>query len=98
MKIKIHQSRRNVVAIADSDLLGKTFEEGKRQLDLTTQFYQGSEFTHDQAVELIEKQMQEDSSFNIVGQKSVEAAIQAGLISSENVSTVQQIPFALTLL
>lgn len=28
MNIKIHESYRNIVALADSELIGKTFEEG----------------------------------------------------------------------
>jgi hypothetical protein len=34
MYLKVHQSYRDVVAICDSDLIGKKFEEGKRQLDI----------------------------------------------------------------
>ena len=39
MLVKIHKSYRNVVAVCDSDLIGKKFEEDKFQLDLKESFY-----------------------------------------------------------
>ena len=39
--IKVHNSYRSVVAVADSDLLGKRFEEGIKQLDVRENFYNG---------------------------------------------------------
>ena len=40
----------------------------------------------------------EDATFNIAGEKSVNAAIKAGVISKESVGKIQGIPFALVLL
>jgi hypothetical protein len=37
----IHSSCRDVVAICDSELLGKVFEEGQLQLDVKESFYKG---------------------------------------------------------
>jgi len=43
MIVKSHSTGdgRKVIAICDDSLLGKKFEEGDKQLDLTSEFYQG---------------------------------------------------------
>lgn len=96
--IKMHNAYRTVVAICDSDLLGKVFEEGRRQLDVRESFYKGEEMSHAELVKLIKFQAGEDSTFNIVGPKACAAAKEAGIISDETVSTVQGVPFSLVLL
>ena len=100
MLIKIHKSQniRPVVAICDSDLLGKKFEEGKRQLDIRENFYKGEEASKENAIKLIQRQSIEDASFNIVGKESIAAAIEAGIIQKEGVHKIKGIPFALVLL
>jgi hypothetical protein len=84
--------------MCDADLLGKTFEEGRRQLEVRESFYKGEEMSHEDLVKLIKFQVGEDSTFNIVGQKAIAAAKEAGIISKEAVSTIQNIPFSLILL
>ncbi len=96
--IKIHRSYRNVIAICDSDIIGKRFEEGKRQLDVRENFFNGEETTSEEILKRIKRQMVEDSTFNIVGQESVKLAVQAGLISKEHIAKIQGTPFALTLI
>ena len=98
MFLKIHKSYRDVVAICDSDLIGKRFEEGKFQLDVKESFYKGDEVSEERAIFLLRKISREDATFNIVGKNSVKAAIQAGIIEEEAVSEVQGVPFALLLL
>ena len=98
MYIKIHKSYRNVVAICDADIVGKYFEEGKCQLDLRENFYKEKKVSKEQAIKTLQEQSNEDSTFNIVGEKSVDAAIEAGIISKESISTINKIPFALVLL
>ena len=66
MIVKIHKKEgRTIVVVVDSELLGRKFEEGKLQLDLTGDFYKGNEMDDDRAgdvirnadiVHLIEKQ------------------------------------------
>ena len=95
--IKIHSSYRKVIAICDSDLIGKKFEEGKRQLDVRENFYKGEEVDEEKAIQMIRRQAIEDASFNIVGKNSVEASIKAGIIKKEGILKLKGIPFALTL-
>ena len=98
MFIKIIKSYRDIIAVCDSSILGKKFEHGNFQLDLKESFYKGEEFTEEKAIEVMKSMAAEDASFNIVGQKSVEAALKAKIIFPENVRKIQGIPFALVLL
>lgn len=94
---KIHRTYRNVVALCDADLLGKYFEEGKLQLDLRGHFFKGRELTHEETVTLIQDQAKEDATFNIVGEKAINAAVEAGIIEDNSVGRVGNIPFTLIL-
>ena len=98
MYIKLHQSYRKVIAVADTDLIGKKFEEGKFQLDIRENFYKGSEMQEEELIKFMQRQAKEDASFNIVGEESVKAAIKAGIIFPEYVGRIANIPYALTLL
>lgn len=39
-----------------------------------------------------------DATFNIVGKKSIKAALEAGVITNEGITLIQGVPFALVLL
>lgn len=98
MLVKIQSSYRHIVAICDTELLGKRFEEGQYQLDVKESFYKGEEKDKEQTIEIIQNMAKEDATFNIVGKESVEAAIEAGLITKESTKTIDNIPFSLVLL
>jgi len=95
MLVNIIKSYREVVAICDSELLGKYFEEDLFQLDIKESFYKGDKKTEQEVVQIIIDMKSEDATFNIVGERAVNAAIKAGLISEDSVRTIQGIPFAL---
>lgn len=98
MLVKIQNSYRCIVAICDSELLGKSFEEDKFQLDVKKSFFEGDEKSEKETIEIIQKMKKEDATFNIIGKKSTNAAIKAGIISKDSVKTLQGIPFALVLM
>ena len=97
MFIKIHKSCRTVVALCDSELLGKKFEEGKRQLDVRENFYKGDKVNEEQAINILRIQAMEDATFNIAGKKSVDSALKAGIITKKGIAKIKDIPFALVL-
>jgi hypothetical protein len=98
MFINVIKSYRNVVAICDKELLGKIFEEGNFQLDVKENFFKGEEETSEEkAIQKIRQMSIEDSTFNIVGKESVNAAIKAGILSKEEIGRIKGIPFALVL-
>ena len=98
MFIKIHKAYRYVAAICDKEILGKTFEQGNRILEIRESFYKGEMKSEQEMIALMQDLAREDATFNIAGKKSVEAAIKAGIISREGIKKVQGIPFALVLL
>jgi len=96
--IKIHKSYRDVIAICDSNLIRKYFEEDEFQLDIKESFFDGKNISEEKTIELIKDMSREDATFNIVGEKSVNCAIQAGIITQEGVKKISGVPFALVLL
>ena len=95
MLVNIIKSYRDLVAICDSELLGKYFEEDNFQLNVKESFYKGEKKTEQEVIQIIKDMKSEDATFNIVGERSVQTAIKAGLISEDSVRTIQGIPFAL---
>jgi len=98
MLIKIHRSYRLVVAICDTNLLRKTFREGKKILEISENFFNGEEKSEEEIINLMKELIREDATFNIVGENSVKAALKAGIISKEGIKKVSGIPFALVLM
>lgn len=98
MFINIIKSYRYVVAVADKELIGKIFEEGNMQLNVKENFYKGEEMTPEKAIELLQDMKMEDATFNIVGRKSIDIALKAGIITEEQIGEIQGVPFALVLI
>ncbi len=98
MFLKIHKSYRQVVGICDSKLIGQKFEEEVFQLDIKENFFKGEEINDEKAIEMMKDLAKEDATFYIVGEKSVAAALKAGIIDENGVGKIQEIPFALVLL
>ena len=97
MYLKIHKSYRVVVAICDSELIGKRFEEDKFQLDVKENFYKGEKLSEKEIISEMKRMAREDATFNIVGEKSVNAAIKAEIISPDSIGEIAGIPFAMLL-
>jgi len=98
MLVRIIKSYRYIVAICDSDLLGKRFEEGRFQLDVKESFFKGDETDEEKAVEIMKDMVKEDSTFNIIGEKSIDTALKAGIITNKGIGKIHGIPFALILI
>ena len=98
MHIKIHEAYRTIVALADSDIIGKKFEEGIRQIEVRPSFFQGEERSRNEVINILKKMENEDALFNIVGKESVETALEAGIIKPNGVIEIQGVPVALGLL
>ena len=97
MNVKIHRAYREVVAICDSNLLGKKFEEGKFQLDVKESFYKGEELGKHDTILLMRNMAKEDATFNLIGEETIQAGIEAGIIRKEGIKKIQGVPFALIL-
>jgi uncharacterized protein len=97
MFVNVIKSYRDVVAVCDKELLGKKFEEGKFQLDVKESFFKGKESSKEEVLETMIDMKLEDSTFNIIGEKSVQTALEAGIVTKEGIGTIANIPFALIL-
>jgi len=98
MYVNIIKSYRDVVAVCDSEILGKVFEERKFQLDVKENFFKGEEMNEEQIIRIMQKMKDEDATFNIIGEKSTNTALKAGIISKEGIKKIDNIPFALVLM
>jgi len=97
MLVKIHKAYRKTIAVCDVELLGKKFEEGNMQLYVNEEFYGGEKKTEDEIVKILRREKYEDSIFNLVGEKSINAGIKAGIIERECIIKIEGIPHALSL-
>lgn len=79
-----------IVAACDKELIGKRFEDGKLTLDLekNARFYKGKPSTEEE----LKKAMQDADSINLVGEKAVKAAVDAGIIEASAVKRIAGIP------
>lgn len=98
MLVKIIKSYRDIVAICDSELVGRKFEEKEFQLNVKEDFFKGKELNEQEIIEVIDDMSKEDATFNVVGEKSVKAALRAGIISEDEIKRIDDIPFALVLM
>ena len=98
MFVNVIKSYRDVVAVCDKELIGKKFEEGKFQLDIKENFFKGKESSKEEVLEIMKNMKLEDSTFNLVGKKSISVALKAGIISEKGVKKINNIPFALVLM
>ena len=98
LSIKIHKTYRYVVAMCDSDLVGKQFEQDKFQLDVKENFFKEEEIDEEKAIEIMQNYNQEDATFNIIGEQATQTAIKAGIITQQGIKKINNIPFALVLM
>jgi hypothetical protein len=97
MFVKIHEAYRNIVAVADSDLIGKTFEEGIKQIEVKESFFKGDQKTKEELLEIMQNFNAEDATFNIVGNNAITTALEAGIIEEHGVMKIGGVPVALGL-
>lgn len=95
---KIHKSYRDVVAICDTELINKVFEENKKTLELKENFFKDKKVDEKEIKEIMKKFSVEDATFNIVGERSIKCALELGMFSEQGVKKIQGVPFALILL
>ncbi|PIN87263.1 hypothetical protein COV19_00655 [Candidatus Woesearchaeota archaeon CG10_big_fil_rev_8_21_14_0_10_44_13] len=92
MIVKTHKTHdgRRVIAVCDSEILGKKFEDKGMQLDLSCSFYKGDEKTDEELLE----ELKRPGSVNIVGEKSIKFFVERGLIDKNSVIRIKNVPHA----
>jgi hypothetical protein len=89
-KIFQYEVEEYIVALCDKELIGKKFKDGNLRLFVNPRFYKGKGVTREKAIDELRKA----TIANIVGEKAVNLAIEAGLIKKENVIKIKNIPHA----
>jgi len=82
--------KEKMVAACDEKLLGKTFREGKLKLEVKESFYRGDSANCKE----LSKALKEATIANLVGETTIQCAIDCGAIDKENVIRIEKIPHA----
>jgi len=98
MLIKIHKAYRRIVAICDSELINKIFEQDLRQINIRENFFKGEEKNKQEIIKILQDMNKEDATFNIIGKESTQCAIEAGIIDSNGILEIDNVPVALVLM
>lgn len=86
---RVYRDKKHVlVAACDSDLIGKTFREGKLKLDVTRDFYGGMLASIEETLRLLDSA----DIANLVGSTIVDAAVKQGLVHPEAIISIDGIP------
>ncbi len=82
MFVKIHMNERDtILAACDEHLIGMTFKEEGKRLDVSEVFYRGDSVGRDVLV----AKMKNATIMNLIGDEVVSIAIEEGYASEENV-------------
>ena len=79
-----------LIVVTDQNILGKIFEEEKKQLDLTKKFYQG-DLKNEQEVRKI---IITARHAHLTGKGAVAIGVEMELVDPEKISYVQDVPHA----
>ncbi len=81
-RLKVYRVRGEVlVAVCDSDIVGKTFREGDIKIEVKESFYGD----RDVGEEEVKRALRMATIANITGRRAVELAIRMGIVDRENV-------------
>ena len=91
MYIKIHESELSVLlAVCDRELIGKTVRGCGLKLEISEHFYKGELADISQ----VQAALMEVTTANIIGERSIEAAISCGAIDTGSVIDIDGVPHA----
>jgi len=85
-----NSSGRLLLVISDKEVIGKIFTEGRKQLDLTKEFYQGDK----REVEYVLQKLEEVYIAHFTGKNAVALGIKLGLVDKDKILVVDNIPHA----
>ena len=86
----IYRSTEIMLAACDSELLGKEFKEGRLRLKVSKSFYGGDSMNTEDFL----RNLQNATIANLVGERTIAAAVEAGYIDAECILMVAGTPHA----
>jgi hypothetical protein len=91
ISIRIYQRGNDLLLGAcDEKLLGKKFEDGKFQIDVKREFYDGERITPN----AFKKLLADATIANLVGKDTIKCAIEAGVVDPECIMKIKGVPHA----
>jgi len=91
ISIKIYKKGNDLlIGACDEELIGKKFEDGKFQIDVTKEFYGGEKISPD----VLKKHLKDATIANLVGELTIKCAIEMGLIDKDCIIKIKGIPHA----
>jgi uncharacterized protein len=91
ISIKIYKRGNDLlIGACDENLLGKKFEEGKFQIEVKKDFYDGKKVTAD----VLKTYLEDATIANLVGEETIRCAIELGLIDPDCIIRIKGIPHA----
>jgi len=89
--LKLHKNENSeVVSLCDSNLIGKTFEEGKLHIEISERFYKGEELPKERILLILKN----CNNANIVGKESIKLALDNKIIEKESIIKIKKIPIS----
>ena len=82
-----HTGEGLLVSVCDAECLGETYAEGEVSLEVTEAFYGGDDATEVDADGVVDSLVRA-SVANIVGERAVSVAVDAGIVDEANVLSV----------
>ncbi len=79
-----------LVVVTDKDIIGKAFEEKKRQLDLTKKFYQGDLKSKEETKKIIVYARH----VHLTGKGAVAIGVEMDMVDPEKILYIQKVPHA----
>lgn len=91
MYLKSYSVNKEIlVAVCDSELIGRTFREGELHLSVNEDFFRGHPADEDE----VKKALEDATIANLVGEQSVACGIDSGIVDEHCVITIDGIPHA----
>jgi hypothetical protein len=91
ISIKIYKQGKDLlIGACDEKLIGKKFTDGKFQIDVSKEFYDGERISPG----ILKKYLADATIANLVGKETIKCAIELGLVDPECVIRIKGIPHA----
>ena len=79
-----------LVAACDKEMLGKKLKHGNTVVEIRRAFYEGEDVSEEE----LQKALQQATTANLFGEKTVKCAIKCGLIDPDSVIMIDCVPHA----
>jgi hypothetical protein len=89
--LKVYNTQNEVmVAACDTELIGKTFEDGDYQIQVSSEFYDDLKVNP----ETFLSHLQQATIINLVGEHVINHAVKAGILDEEGIIRIKGVPHA----